>query len=68
MKHLPIFMSKFVTSVILKQYDDSQSDNKPKQESDEKNLYNPYPPNSRYGQLFMNSRSNNAQYNDGPAH
>ena len=60
-------MSKFVTSVIPKQYEVSHSENKPKQESDEKRLYNPYPPGSRYGQQFISSKPNNAQYSGGPA-
>ena len=34
---------------------------KPQQESDEKSLYNPYPPVSRYGQQFINSRPNNTR-------
>ena len=67
MKNMSNVMSKFVTSVILKQYDVSHSDNKPKQESDEKCLYNPYPPDSRYGQQFISSKPNNAQYSGGPA-
>ena len=41
--------------------------NKPKQESDEKRLYSPYPSDSRYGQQFINSRPNNTQNNGGSA-
>ena len=41
MTNMSNMMSKFVTSVIPMQYDVSQSDEKPKQENDEKRLYNP---------------------------
>ena len=61
MKNMSNMMSKFVTSVIPKQYMVPHSDNKPKQESDEKRLYNPYPPDSRYGQQFISPKPNNAQ-------
>ena len=67
MKNVSDMMSKFVTSVIPKQYDVSHSDNKSKQESDKKRLHNPYPPDSRYGQQFISSKPNNAQYSGGPA-
>ena len=67
MKNMSNMMSKFVTSVIPKQYEVPHSDNKPKQESDEKRLYNPYPPDSRYGQQFISPKPNNAQYSGVPA-
>ena len=67
MKNMSNMMSKFVTSVIPKQNDASHTDNKPKQESDEKRLYNPYPPDSRYGRQFISSKANKAQYSGGPA-
>ena len=67
MKNMSNMMSKFVTSVIPKQYDVSKSENKPKQESNEKRLYNPYPTDIRYGQQFISSKPNNAQYSGGPA-
>ena len=67
MKNMSNMMSKFVTSVFSKQHDSSHSDNKPKQESDEKHLYNPYPPDSRYGQQFISSKPHNAQYSGGSA-
>ena len=67
MKNMSNMMSKFVTSVIPKQYDVSHSDNKPKQETDEKRLCNPYPHDSRYSQQFISSKPNNAQYSGGPA-
>ena len=67
MKNIANMMSIFVTSVIPKQYDVPQSDNNPKQETDEKRLYKPYPPDSRYNQRFIISRSNNLQYSGAPA-
>ena len=48
-------MRKFITSVIPKQYDDSQSGPKPKQEVDGKRLHISYPIDSRYRQQFINS-------------
>ena len=67
MKNMSNMMSKFVTSVIPKQNEVPHSDNKPKQESDEKRLYNPYPPDSRYCQQFISPKPNNAQYSGVPA-
>ena len=46
----------------LKNMSNMMCGNKRKQENDGKRLYNLYPSDSRYGQQFINSRTNNTEW------